>query len=320
MKILFGPTWMKLEETLDGLRAQYPDIDFTYCSDRKAVAAAIADADIYVGGLNDEIFAAAKQLKWIQSPSSGMNGYMGIPALVASDVLLTSASGTHGPGLAESALGMIFAFTRGIRASVFRQQQRVWAAAELRPTLIELTGTTLGIVGFGAFGRHLAERAQVFGVTILAVDMYPTDKPEYVNELWGVERLDDLLRESDYVVIALPLTAETDNLIDAKKIALMKPTAMLLAMSRGGIVDQDAVAQALREKRLWAAALEVTRPEPLPADSDLWDVENLLITPHIAGGTQYERNYIIDIFRENLDRFLAGNLPLRNQVDKMAGF
>ena len=100
----------------------------------------------------------------------------------------------------------------------------------------------------------------------------------------------------------------------------MKPSAILLAMSRGGIVDQDAVARALNEKRLRAAALEVMRPEPLPADSYLWDVENLLITSHIAGGTQHERQYVIEIFSDNLDRLLAGNLPLRNQVDKDAGF
>lgn len=320
MNVLFGPTWMHLEESLPELRERYPDIEFAYCPERSEVAGMIGDADVYVGSLNSEIFSAAKKLKWIQSASSGMNGFLAIPELVASDVLLTSASGTHGPGLAESALGMIFAFTRGIRASIFRQQEHVWAAGELRPTLIELTGTTLGIVGFGAFGRNLAERAKVFGVHIIAVDVYPNNKPAYVDELWGVDRLDDLLRQSDYVVIALPLTPETDNLIDADKIALMKPTAMLLAMSRGGIVDQDAVGQALREKRLWAAALEVTRPEPLPADSDLWDIENLLITPHIAGGTQHERRYVIDIFCENLERFRAGELPLRNQVDKVAGF
>ena len=117
----------------------------------------------------------------------------------------------------------------------------------------------------------------------------------------------NLLRQSDYVVITLPLTPVTENLIDAEKIALMKPSAMLLAMSRGGIVDQNAVAQALREKRLRAAALEVMRPEPLPADSDLWEVENLLITSHIAGGTQYEASVRDSrFFRDNLGPIPGG--------------
>ena len=320
MKVLFSPSIMSLEKSLDHLRSKYPTAAFEFCPDTDRLSDAIADADVYVGALTRDVFLAAKQLQWIQSSSSGVDKYLTIPELVAGDVLLTSASGTHGPGLAESTLGTILAFNRGIRTSVFRQQERQWSAGELRPTLFELTGMTLGIVGFGQFGRHLAERAQAFGLKILAIDVKHLSKPSYVNELWTPNRLDELLRQSDYVVITLPLTPVTENLIDAEKIALMKPSAMLLAMSRGGIVDQNAVAQALREKRLRAAALEVMRPEPLPADSDLWEVENLLITSHIAGGTQYERQYVIEIFRDNLDRFLAGELPLRNQVDKVAGF
>ncbi|MCY4540746.1 MAG: D-2-hydroxyacid dehydrogenase [Chloroflexi bacterium] len=320
MKVLFGPTIMSLEYSLGDLREQFPDVEFEYCPAVDDLNRAVRDAEVFVGSMTEDLFKDAKRLKWIQSSSSGVDKYLSIPDLAAGDVLLTSASGTHGPGLAESTLGTMLAFNRGLLTSVYRQQARKWSASELRPVLIELTGMTLGILGFGAFGQHLAERAQAFGMNILAIDIRSRVKPDYVSQLWGPDRLDDLLSESDYVVVALPLTPETENLITADKIALMKPSAILLAMSRGGIVDQDAVARALREKRLRAAALEVMRPEPLPADSYLWDVENLLITSHIAGGTQYERQYVIEIFSDNLARLLAGNLPLRNQVDKGAGF
>ncbi|MCY4018742.1 MAG: D-2-hydroxyacid dehydrogenase [Chloroflexi bacterium] len=320
MKVLFGPTIMSLEEALGDLRERFPAVEFEYCPQIADLNQAIRTADVFVGSMTEDLFQQAGRLKWIQSPSSGVDKYLSIPQLAAGDVLLTSASGTHGPGLAESTLGTMLAFNRGLLTSVFRQQARQWSAGELRPVLLELTGMTLGIVGFGAFGQHLAERARAFGMHILAIDIRPLPKPDYVSRLGTPDRLDDLLSESDYVVVALPLTPETENLITAEKIALMKPSAMLLAMSRGGIVDQDAVARALREGRLRAAALEVMRPEPLPADSYLWDIENLLITSHIAGGTQYERRYVIEIFCENLDRMLAGNLPLRNQVDKDAGF
>jgi phosphoglycerate dehydrogenase-like enzyme len=138
--------------------------------------------------------------------------------------------------------------------------------------------------------------------------------------LWGFGRLGDLLRESDYVVVTVPRTPQTLGMIGAEQLALMKPSAILVGISRGGIIDQRALAQALREKRLAAAALDVFETEPLPADSELWDMENLLITPHVAGGTQFETQYILDIFRENLERFMRGDLPLRNQIDKQRGF
>ena len=320
MKVLLGPNPMGLEKCLPNLKKEYPQVEFVYCAEQEAIADAITDADIYIGWLNSAVLLAAKNLKWIQSPSSGIDSYLNIPELVESDILLTSARGTHSVCLAESVLAMIFAFTRGIRDAMLRQQQHVWATPEIRGKLVELTGSTMGIIGFGTVGRALAKRAQVFDMRIIVVDLYPADKPDYVSELWGFDHLGDLLCESDYVVVTVPRTPQTLGMIGAEQLTLMKPSAMLVGISRGGIIDQVALAQALREKRLAAAALDVFEPEPLPADSELWDLENLLITPHAAGGTQFENQYILDIFRENLERFMRGDLPLRNQIDKQRGF
>ncbi|MFQ6040496.1 MAG: D-2-hydroxyacid dehydrogenase [Candidatus Poribacteria bacterium] len=320
MKVLLGPNPMGLENVLPDLKKEYPQVEFVYCPEREALADAITDADIYIGWLNSALLLSAKNLKWIQSPSSGVDAYLKIPELVESDVILTSARGTHSVCLAESVLAMILAFTRGIRDAMLRQQQHVWAMYEIRGKLVELTGSAMGIIGFGTVGRALAKRAQIFGLRIIALDLYPADKPDYVSELWGFDRLSDLLRQSDYVVVTVPRTPETLGMIGAEQLALMKPSAMLVGISRGGVIDQAALARALREKRLAAAALDVFEPEPLPADSELWDIENLLITPHMAGGTQFEAQYILDIFRENLERFMRGDLPLRNQIDKQRGF
>jgi D-2-hydroxyacid dehydrogenase (NADP+) len=320
MKALIGANVMGLENAIPDLEKAYPKVEFASCARREDTADAIADADVYMGWLNQDIFRAAKKLKWIQSPSSGTDYYLAIPELVQSDVLLTSASGTHGACLAESALGMIFAFTRGIRDAIVSQQQHSWAIRQIRPKLVELTGSTLGIIGLGKVGRALAERAQAFGMRIVAVDLYPVDKPDYVEQLWGLESLGDLLREADYVVVTVPRTPQTRGMIGAEQLSVMKPGAILVGISRGGIIDQEALVQALREKRLVAAALDVCDPEPLPEDSELWDLENLLITPHVAGGTQFEAQHVLEIFRENLERFLEGDLPLRNQVDKARGF
>lgn len=321
MKVLFGPnTIMNLKDALPDLRQEFPQLEFAYCANQDDLPNAIADAEIYVGWLDQAAFLAAKKLKWIQSPSSGINYYFAIPEFAGSDVLLTSASGTHGACLAESTFAMVLAFTRGIRESVLLQQEHTWAFQQVRPKLVELTGSTMGIIGFGTFGRALSKRAAAFDMRVIAIDAVPANKPDDVDALWGADRLDDLLQAADYVVVAAPYTPQTANMLGAEQIALMKPTAMLVGMSRGGIIDQDALVHALQENRLAAAALDVFKPEPIPPDSKLWDVENLLITSHIAGGTQFETHHVLDIFRENLERFLKNEFPLRNQADKKRGF
>ena len=320
MRVLIGVNQMGLEKSMPDLSRKYPEVEFRHCADTKDLQTLIVDADVYLGWLSRDAFLAARRLKWIQSPSSGVDHFLEIPELSKGDVLLTSAVGTHGACLAESALAMILAFTRGVRLSVLAQQQRRWAAAELRPRLVELTGSTLGIIGFGVTGRSLAERARVFGMRIVAVDLIPGAKPEHVAELWGLDHLAETLRTADYVVVTVPRAPGNRGLIGSAQIALMKPTAMLVGISRGGIIDQAALARALREKRIAAAAMDVFEPEPLPADSELWSLDNLLIMPHIAGGTQFEGKHVLDIFYENLERFVQGVRPLRNQIDKTRGF
>lgn len=320
MKVLIGPNTYGLERCIDELSPIYPDIEFAFCKAPAELKDAIADADVYMGWMNRDLFLAAKKLKWVQSPSSGINYYLAIPEFVAGDVLLTSARGTHGACLAEHTFAMIFAFTRHIREYVKHQATHTWSARELRPKMRELTKTTMGIIGFGAVGRAIAKRASAFDMRVMAVDMFPQDRPEYVASLTGLDGLDALLSESDYVVVTVPYTEETIDMIGAAEIAKMKPSAMLIGISRGGIINEAALVSALREGRIEAAALDVFDQEPLPADSELWDIENLLITPHVAGGSQYECDYILDIFTENLGRFVRGELPLRNQIDKQRGF
>lgn len=320
MKALIGANNMGLETYLDELRAEFPQVEFAYCAERENTAEAIVDADIYIGWLNRDIFLAAKQLKWIQSPSSGANYYLAIPELVQSDVLLTSAVGTHSVCLAESVMAMLLAFTRGIRQFVLRQQKHEWSLGEMRCQLVELTRSTMGLIGFGSVGRATADRAAAFGMRILAVDAYPGVKPDHVEALWDLSGLDDLLAQSDVVVVTVPYTAETDHMIGPDEIAKMKHGSYLIGISRGKIIDEDALVAALRSGHLAGAALDVFAQEPLPPDSELWDVENLLITPHAAGGTQFEGEHVIGIFRENLHKFLAKDLPLRNQVNKQLGW
>jgi phosphoglycerate dehydrogenase-like enzyme len=308
-----------LDSAVPALRRDYPQVAFVACSDRDELAHAIEDAEVYLGSITRREVLAARNLKWVQAASTGVDHMLAIPELAESDILLSGARGTHSAAVAESAMSMLLAFTRGIRESTLLQGQHKWAQAAVRLHMVELTGSTLGLVGFGALAQALARRAHAFDMRVVAVDPYAPASPDYV-ELWRLDRLDDLLKQSDYVVICAPGGPRTKNMISAREIGLMRPRALLVAISRGGVVNQQALAEALREKRLAAAALDVFETEPLPADSELWDMENVLVTSHIAGGTQYEVERIIAIFRDNLDRFLRGELPLRNQVDKARGF
>jgi len=321
MKVLVGQNPMGLEKGIPALQAQYPDVQFVYCPDRgETLTRELADADIFMGWLNRDLFLAAPKLKWIQSPSSGVNHYLDVPEILDGEVLLTSASGTHAPGVADSAMGMILAITRGIRPAIVDQVNKVWNPTAIRPTLMELTGSTVGIVGLGAIGRAFAQRVKAFDTRVIAVDLNPNATSPHVDRVQGLDKLDELLAESDFVVILVPFTAQTQNMIGAAQLAKMKPTALLVPMSRGGIVDQDALVAALKKGQIAGVASDVFSPEPLPMDSELWTLPNSLVAPHIAGGTQLEGKYVLDIFAENLGRYLRNERPLRNQVNKQAGF
>lgn len=321
MKILIGQNPMGLEKGIPALQAQFPEHTFELCPDRgPQLLKDIADADIYVGWLNREVYLAGKKLQWIQSPSSGVNMFLDIPELRDGSVLLTSASGTHAGAVADSTMAMILAVTRGVAQAARDQVTKSWNPGPIRAKVVELTGLTMGIIGLGAIGRATAKRAKAFDMRVIAVDLNPNQHSPYVDEIWGLDQLDRLMGESDFVVVLVPFTAQTENMIGADQIAKMKPNALLVGMSRGGIIDQDALIEALKAGKIGGAALDVCKPEPLPADNPLWDAPNLLLAAHIAGGTQYEGKYILEIFTENLSRFLSDQRPLRNQVDKQAGF
>jgi len=324
MKILIGPNTTGLEESIPHIRNEYPEIEVVHCTDQDELETLIADADIYLGWLDRDIFLSAEELRWIQSPSSGVDGFLKIPELAEGDVVLTSAVGTHGEPLADSVFAMILAHTRGIKDALAWQQDHDWvrvrADADTRDRIVELSGSTLGIIGFGTSGRAVAKRAAAFGLEILALDLSTENKPGYVSALWSPDHLGELLARSDYVVVTVPYTRATDGMIGPEEIAQMKTGAMLVGISRGRIIDERAAVSALRDGRLAAVALDVFAQEPLPVDSELWEVDELLTTPHIAGMTQFEGKRVLDIFYENLDRFLRGEIPLRNQVDKARGF
>jgi phosphoglycerate dehydrogenase-like enzyme len=237
---------------------------------------------------------------------------------VRSDVLLTNAREVHAPVVAEHVLALLFALAKKIPEAVRLQDKHIWGKDRLKPR--ELSGAVLGLVGLGSIGREVAKRASGLGMHVIAARKTAgMASAEGVERVFPAEKLDEMIGNADYVLIAAPRTRETEKLFDAQRLARLKPGACLINVSRGALVDEVALANALRTKTLAAAALDVFSEEPLPSGSPLWDLDNLLITPHTAAVTDklWERHY--ELVKDNLRRYVAGE-PLRGLVDKRKGY
>ncbi|MGH2617307.1 MAG: D-2-hydroxyacid dehydrogenase [Thermomicrobiales bacterium] len=296
-----------------------PGMQIVTVTSPEELAAEIVDADVLYGFPTADLLRAGKALRWIQSPSAGVNYLQALTELVENDIVLTNTRGAHGPSIGEHTFALLFALTRHIPESIEAQRKHHWARPELYRTSREMRGLTMGIIGFGAIGRAVAQRAKGFDMEILAIDPHPEPGAAFVVETWGMERLPDLLAQSDVVVVAAPLTAESYHLLGAAELAEMKPDAYLIVVSRGGIVDEGALADALQEGRLAGAGLDVTEVEPLSSESRLWDAPNLVLTPHTAGDSSEKERRCVEILRENLIRFAQGE-TLLNVVDKRRGY
>ncbi|MBI3468093.1 MAG: D-2-hydroxyacid dehydrogenase [Planctomycetes bacterium] len=283
-------------------------------ADKDQLTAELADAEIFYGWHSPEVFAHAPKLRWIQSSAAGLDRLL-TPEVVARGLIITNASGIHASAVAETAWALTLAVARGLHTYIRQQQDHTWQWT----TLYDMFGGTAGIIGLGGIGRQYARVARAFDMRVIAVDPHVREKPADVAELRGMDRLDDLLRQSDMVLVSCPYTPETRYLINRTRLSLMKPTAILVNIARGGIIDEPALAEALRAGKLAGAGLDVTEVEPLPADNPLWDAPNLVISPHCGGVSSHRMRKLIEFFCENLKRYQAGQ-PLSNLVDQQKGY
>jgi phosphoglycerate dehydrogenase-like enzyme len=301
------------------LQAAYPGVQFVAAATVDDVIREIVDADVFFGWPTRETYLAAGKLRWIHSPSVGIEFIQNVPELVESEVILTNSRGTSSDTIAEHAFALLLGLTRAIPSFVRSKADHDWPAWTHRPPLRGIGGLTLGVVGFGNIGRAIAKRALGFGMKVLAVDAFPAPPPDGVKEVWTLDRLPDLLHAADIVAVAAPITPETRGMIGPAEIDLLKSGAYLIVVSRGGIVDEPALVSALRDGRLAGAGLDVTAVEPLPPDDPLWDVANLIVTPHCSGVSTQTDALVWSILHENVGRFVRGD-PLRNVCDKRLGF
>ena len=300
-----------------------------------ALLAAVEDADVYLGyGVPAEVLRRGSRLRWVHSASAGVGSSL-TPEMMASPVLFTNSAGVHAPPMAETVLAMILHFGRGLDLAVREQALGRWGAEAFyagEAAVTELSSATVGIVGFGGVGREVARRAAALGARVLATrrsrgagseDLETVgggaSQPAAARLLHGPEALARLLEESDYLVLAAPLTTRTRGILGREALHRMKPSAVVVNVSRGALVDEQALVEALREGRLRGAALDVFAAEPLPAGHPLWALPNVLLTPHVSAVTRgfWERE--VELVVGNLRRLVEGR-ALWNLVDKRAGY
>lgn len=312
-----APTWFS-----ERLRRDFPDIEVVHLSDYSRINEEIADADIVIGwSLRGEQIQAAKKLKWIHSTATAVHALMS-DELRRSKIVVTNARDVHGPVVAEHALALIFALAKRLPHAMRYQQQKQWAQKDLweaSPAPLEIRGATLTVAGLGGIGRPLSKLAKCVGMRVVAVREHPGSTVESVDQIFGFDEMETALRQADFVVLALPVTPRTERLMNATRLANLKPEAYLINVGRGVLIDEPALIEALRKRSFAGAALDVTTQEPLPPDSPLWNMDNVMITPHIAGLTDkmWDRHY--DAFTQNLKRFRKGE-PLLWEVDTQHGY
>jgi phosphoglycerate dehydrogenase-like enzyme len=304
------------------LQQDFPEVIVVHLPDYKRMDVEIVDAEILIAwSIRPEQVSAARKLSWVHSPAAAVNQFM-FPEIVNSDIVITNAREVHGPVVAEHVIALIFALAKKIPQSALLQQKHVWGQQILwdeQPRIREVAGATLGMVGLGSIGRAVVKSAKALGMRVIAVREHPEKGSEGADRVVSPAQIDEVFRQADYIVLAAPVTASTTAVANAKRLALMKPDACLINVGRGPLVDEPALVHALVDKKIGGAALDVFPKEPLPADSPLWDVPNLLITPHTAALTDrlWERHY--KLFSENMQRYLAKQTLLA-VVDKRKGY
>jgi phosphoglycerate dehydrogenase-like enzyme len=311
------PPWF-----IEKLRADFPQVEVCNSRTKRDDEQALRDADVMIGwSLPPERLSAAKNLRWIYSITAAVDQFL-YPEIVSSEIALTNAGRVHGPVVAEHAIAMLLALTKRLPSAVRYQQRRKWAMEAIwkeQPRPREVRGATVLVMGLGSIGAEVASMAAALKMHVIGVREHSERGMAAAHEVIGYAALDGVLSRADFVVLAAPLTERTRHLIDARRLALFKPTAFLINVSRGALVDEAALVKTLRNCRIAGAALDVFEEEPLSRWSPLWKMPQVLITPHTAFLTEnvWQRHY--DVFAANLKRFIGGQ-PLEDVIDKKRGY
>ncbi len=283
------------------LEPKFPELSIHAVAKEEEIGNFIEKMDILLTiRISDHLIKKASRLKWIQAMTTGVDYIIHLPSL-SKEVLITSARGIHGPQMSEMAFLLMLALNRNFPQIIRNQDQRVW---ERWPGKL-LYQKKVGILGVGVIGEEIARKCKAFGMTVFGIDIVKR-KVDAVDYFYGPEELLQVIQEVDYFIIVAPNTPQTQKLVGAKVFSSIKPTAFLISIGRGEIVDEEALIHALKTGQIAGAALDTFWTEPLPKDHPLWEIKNVIITPHVGGLSDIYVEQVLPIFEENLRRFLQG--------------
>jgi phosphoglycerate dehydrogenase-like enzyme len=311
-----GITIAMTEANIARVRETFPDIEVIIEKDLDKAPEAMTDVDALVGRARHvSLMVDSANLRWMQTLTAGADA-IPIDEVNERNIVITNGSGIHAPNLAEHILGFMLAFARGFPTLMRRQASHDWNQ-DLQQ--FELNGQTLCVVGLGDIGLALAEKASAIGMTVTGVRRRSLDGPSFLHEVAQLDSMEPLLRNADHVAITLPLTSSTQQLFDRNVLQSMKSGAYLYNVGRGEIIDQDALIDLLKSGSIAGAGLDVTTPEPLPSEHQLWDLPNVMITSHTGGRSPRRLDRFTDLLIDNISRYRSDR-PLRNIVDLEAGY
>ncbi|CAN5660125.1 D-2-hydroxyacid dehydrogenase [soil metagenome] len=313
----FEPNTLSASD-LAQIQALAPDYHLLVTTDKQTIEQALDEIEIAFKEFPQSLITKAPQLRWLQLWSAGADWLLRYPEITKLDLTVTNSSGVHAIPISEHILSYLFAFARSLPSAIRSQTQHAWQRSDWKH-IFELAGKTMVLIGVGAIGERTALIANALDMRVLGVRRDSSATTPGVEAMFGTDQLLEVLPQADFVVLTVPMTPETKNLIGETELRAMKSTAYIVNIGRGGTIDEAALIRALQEKWIAGAGLDVFATEPLPADSPLWEMENVIVTSHYAGNTPKYDERAIAIFMDNLRLYMAGE-PLRNVVDKTLGY
>ena len=309
-----------MRKQLEPVAAENPKLKLLFHGKGADALSQIPEAEGYVGPLNDGILKAGTKLRWVHNFSAGVEGAVGLPGIRDGKVALTNLKIHQGPEIADHAFALLLGLTRNMTEYHKAQEKGEWIKSSRDGlTLTELRGKTMLVIGYGGIGTQVAERARAFGMKVMAIDEKDIPLTVTVDRFGKPDELDEMLPLADVIVSCVPITPATEKMIGEAQFAKMKKGVYLINVSRGKVVDTEYLIKALQSGQVGAAGLDVVDPEPLPAESPLWKMPNVIITPHIAGVSDARGGRSDELILENIERFSKG-LPLKNVVDASKGY